>query len=171
MIDVVIVGAGPNGLMLACELALAGVRPLVLERLTGPTDEQRANGLVGQVIRMLDRRGLYERLSGDAGAAAARAALHVRRVPAGPGRPAGQPGLHPAGAAAPDRADARGARRGTGRRDPPGPRGDRADPGRRLRSVASTGPDGPYRSRPASWSAPTVAAAWSASSPASTSPA
>jgi 2-polyprenyl-6-methoxyphenol hydroxylase-like FAD-dependent oxidoreductase len=63
--DVVIAGAGPNGLMLACELALAGVRPLVLERLTGPTDEQRANGLVGQVVRMLDRRGLHERLSGD----------------------------------------------------------------------------------------------------------
>lgn len=63
--DVVIAGAGPNGLMLACELALAGVRPLVLERLTGPTDEQRANGLVGQVVRMLDRRGLYERLSGS----------------------------------------------------------------------------------------------------------
>jgi 2-polyprenyl-6-methoxyphenol hydroxylase-like FAD-dependent oxidoreductase len=62
--DVVIAGAGPNGLMLACELALAGVRPLVLERLTGPTGEQRANGLVGQVVRMLDRRGLYERLNG-----------------------------------------------------------------------------------------------------------
>jgi 2-polyprenyl-6-methoxyphenol hydroxylase-like FAD-dependent oxidoreductase len=63
MIDVVIAGAGPNGLMLACELALAGARPLVLERLTEPSGEQRANGLVGQVVRMLDRRGLYERLT------------------------------------------------------------------------------------------------------------
>ena len=32
--DVVIAGAGPTGLMLACELRLAGVRPVVLERLT-----------------------------------------------------------------------------------------------------------------------------------------
>ncbi|MEU8010000.1 FAD-dependent monooxygenase [Micromonospora parva] len=65
MIDVVIVGAGPNGLMLACELALAGVHPLVLERHAAPTGEARANGLVGQVVRLLDRRGLYARLSGE----------------------------------------------------------------------------------------------------------
>ncbi len=63
--DVVIAGAGPNGLMLACELSLAGVRPVVLERLPAPGTEPRANGLVGQVVRMLDRRGLYERLSGS----------------------------------------------------------------------------------------------------------
>ncbi|WP_326822566.1 FAD-dependent monooxygenase [Streptosporangium sp. NBC_01756] len=62
-VDVVIAGAGPNGLMLACELSLAGVRPVVLERLPGRTEENRANGLVGQVVRMLDRRGLYGRLS------------------------------------------------------------------------------------------------------------
>lgn len=65
--DVVIVGAGPNGLMLACELALGGVRPVVLDRLTAPSTEPRSNGLVGQVVRMVDRRGLYERLAGQAG--------------------------------------------------------------------------------------------------------
>ncbi|MDQ7810363.1 FAD-dependent monooxygenase [Amycolatopsis sp. A133] len=67
MQDVVIAGAGPNGLMLACELALAGIRPLVLERLPEPTTENRANGLVGQVVRLLDRRGLHERLAGPIG--------------------------------------------------------------------------------------------------------
>lgn len=64
VVDVVIAGAGPNGLMVACELSLAGVRPIVLDRLPTISTEPRANGLVGQVVRMLDRRGLHERLSG-----------------------------------------------------------------------------------------------------------
>jgi 2-polyprenyl-6-methoxyphenol hydroxylase-like FAD-dependent oxidoreductase len=64
-VDVVISGAGPNGLMLACELALAGVLPVVLERLPAPSDEPKANGMVGQVIRLLDMRGLYQRLTGS----------------------------------------------------------------------------------------------------------
>ncbi|MFF9646129.1 FAD-dependent monooxygenase [Kitasatospora aureofaciens] len=66
--DVVIVGAGPVGLFLACELALAGVQPVVLDRLPARSGEQKANGLVGQVLRLLDHRGLYESLSGVPGA-------------------------------------------------------------------------------------------------------
>jgi 2-polyprenyl-6-methoxyphenol hydroxylase-like FAD-dependent oxidoreductase len=65
--DVVISGAGPNGLMLACELALAGIRPVVLDKLPGPSPEPKANGLVGQVVRMLDMRGLYQAFTGDDG--------------------------------------------------------------------------------------------------------
>jgi 2-polyprenyl-6-methoxyphenol hydroxylase-like FAD-dependent oxidoreductase len=64
-VSVVISGAGPNGLMVACELALAGVRPVVLERLGEPSDEPKANGMVGQVIRLLDMRGLYQRFTGS----------------------------------------------------------------------------------------------------------
>lgn len=64
---VVIAGAGPNGLMLACELALAGVRPVVLDALPGPSAEPKANGLVGQVVRMLDLRGLYGTFTGEDG--------------------------------------------------------------------------------------------------------
>ncbi|WP_406273626.1 FAD-dependent monooxygenase [Nocardia sp. NBC_00881] len=69
-VDVVISGAGPNGLMLAAELALAGVRPVVLDRLTEPSAEPKANGLVGQVIRLLDLRGLYHEFGGAPGAPA-----------------------------------------------------------------------------------------------------
>ncbi|MEV4803741.1 FAD-dependent monooxygenase [Nonomuraea sp. NPDC049421] len=56
--DVVIAGAGPNGLMLACELALAGVRPVVVERRPERSPEPKANGIVGQVVRLLRLRGL-----------------------------------------------------------------------------------------------------------------
>jgi len=64
--DVVVVGGGPVGLMLACELGLAGVRPVVLERMPARSPETKANGLVGQVVRFLDHRGLYERMGGGA---------------------------------------------------------------------------------------------------------
>src|ERR1700737_164392 len=43
----------------------AGVRPVVLERLPAPSDEPKANGMVGQVIRQLDMRGLYRRFTGS----------------------------------------------------------------------------------------------------------
>lgn len=36
MYDVIVAGGGPTGLFLACELRLAGVRPLVLERRAEP---------------------------------------------------------------------------------------------------------------------------------------
>ncbi|MFJ4186511.1 FAD-dependent monooxygenase [Kitasatospora sp. NPDC089509] len=66
--DVVVAGAGPVGLFLACELALAGVRPVVLDRLPARSGEQKANGLVGQVVRLLDHRGLHQPLGGAPGA-------------------------------------------------------------------------------------------------------
>jgi 2-polyprenyl-6-methoxyphenol hydroxylase-like FAD-dependent oxidoreductase len=62
MEDVIIIGAGPNGLLLACELALAGVRPLVLEREPERPTMPKANGLVGRVVRAMDSRGLLARL-------------------------------------------------------------------------------------------------------------
>jgi 2-polyprenyl-6-methoxyphenol hydroxylase-like FAD-dependent oxidoreductase len=70
--SVVIAGGGPNGLLLACELGLAGVHPIVLERLPERPVLPKANGLVGQVVQSLDYRGLYERFSGS----------HVPPVPA-----------------------------------------------------------------------------------------
>jgi 2-polyprenyl-6-methoxyphenol hydroxylase-like FAD-dependent oxidoreductase len=60
--DVIVVGAGPTGLMLACELRLAGARPLVLEKRVDPSGAPRANGFSGQILRLLDYRGLLERL-------------------------------------------------------------------------------------------------------------
>ena len=60
--DVVIAGAGPTGLMLAGELALAGVDVAVVERR--PDQELagwRAGGLQSRTIEVLDQRGLADR--------------------------------------------------------------------------------------------------------------
>jgi 2-polyprenyl-6-methoxyphenol hydroxylase-like FAD-dependent oxidoreductase len=61
--DVVVVGAGPVGLLLACELRLAGASPVVLDRRAGPADTPKANGVGGLVVRMLDHRGLLDRFA------------------------------------------------------------------------------------------------------------
>jgi len=66
VVEVVIIGAGPNGLMLACELGLAGIRPVVLDPMPGPNPAPRANRIVGQAARILDHRGLYSVLTGTA---------------------------------------------------------------------------------------------------------
>ncbi|MEV0583157.1 FAD-dependent monooxygenase [Nonomuraea sp. NPDC050310] len=63
MEDILIIGAGPVGLLLACELSLTGARPVVLDRRPQPGDTPKANGLGGQIIDVLDHRGLLERLS------------------------------------------------------------------------------------------------------------
>ncbi|MBV8787630.1 MAG: FAD-dependent monooxygenase [Mycobacterium sp.] len=63
MTDVVIVGGGPNGLMLAGELGLAGIKPVVLDPMPGPNSQRRANGVIGQGVRILDHRGLYRLLA------------------------------------------------------------------------------------------------------------
>src|SRR5690242_2863407 len=61
---VLIAGGGPNGLFVACELRLAGVEATVLEQLPERADVMKANGMVGQVVRLLDHRGLHQRIGG-----------------------------------------------------------------------------------------------------------
>ncbi len=64
MYDVIIVGGGPVGVFVACELKLAGVEPLVLERLPEINQWDKAHGLTGQVVHLLDHRGLFKRCAG-----------------------------------------------------------------------------------------------------------
>lgn len=60
MHDVLIAGAGPSGLCIASELALAGVRVKVLERREAVV-QSRAGTILPRVLELLDSRGLAGR--------------------------------------------------------------------------------------------------------------
>ncbi|WP_306338967.1 FAD-dependent monooxygenase, partial [Streptomyces sp. KL118A] len=62
--DVVVVGAGPAGLMLAGELRLGGADVVVLDRREGPTTQSRASTLHARTMEILDARGLLGALGG-----------------------------------------------------------------------------------------------------------
>ncbi|MFD7291891.1 FAD-dependent monooxygenase [Streptomyces sp. NPDC059897] len=62
--SVIVVGAGPAGLMLAGELRLAGVDVVVLERLERPTGQSRGIGFTVRTMEIFDQRGLLPRFGG-----------------------------------------------------------------------------------------------------------
>lgn len=60
--QVVVAGGGPTGLMLAGELALAGIDVAIVERrATQEVTGSRASGLHARTIEVLDQRGIAER--------------------------------------------------------------------------------------------------------------
>jgi rifampicin monooxygenase len=60
--DVVVVGCGPTGAMLAAELRLHGVRVLVLEKETEPASFVRIVSLHIRSLELMAMRGLLDRL-------------------------------------------------------------------------------------------------------------
>jgi len=56
--SVLIAGAGPTGLMLACELRLAGIDVHVVDRLDERSSESRAGGMHPRTLELLDQRGM-----------------------------------------------------------------------------------------------------------------
>ena len=131
MIDVIVAGGGPTGVMLASELRLHGVHVVVLDKEAAPTNVDRSLGLHVRSIEVMDQRGLLDRFL-----------AHGQQYPLG-GSFAGiiKPAPDPAGHRAPvhprhpadrHRSPADRARHRTRRRDPARLRAGRAEPGRRT---------------------------------------
>jgi 2-polyprenyl-6-methoxyphenol hydroxylase-like FAD-dependent oxidoreductase len=59
--DVLVVGAGPTGLMLANQLARRGVRTLLVDRHGGPARETRALGVQARTLEIYAQLGIVER--------------------------------------------------------------------------------------------------------------
>ncbi|WP_076858546.1 FAD-dependent monooxygenase [Bradyrhizobium mercantei] len=83
--DVVIAGAGPVGLMLACELRLAGVSVLVLEQAADPHSPLKRlpfgmRGLSAPTIEALYRRGMLDDIAAPQRAQDGRAAGHFAGI-------------------------------------------------------------------------------------------
>jgi 2-polyprenyl-6-methoxyphenol hydroxylase-like FAD-dependent oxidoreductase len=58
---VLIVGAGPTGLMLANQLARRGVRPLVIDRHSGPAQQTRAMAVHARTLEIYAKLGIADR--------------------------------------------------------------------------------------------------------------
>ncbi|CAL9618523.1 12-dehydrotetracycline 5-monooxygenase_anhydrotetracycline 6-monooxygenase [Streptomyces sp. enrichment culture] len=59
--SVIVVGAGPAGLMLAGELRLAGAEVVIVDRLDGPAGESRGMGFTARTMEVFRQRGLLHR--------------------------------------------------------------------------------------------------------------
>ncbi|MEV7546751.1 SDR family oxidoreductase [Streptomyces sp. NPDC089915] len=86
--QVIVVGAGPVGLLLAGELRLAGTDVVVLDTLTAPTSESRASTLHARTMEVLDSRGLLDPI----GEAPHENAGHFGGIPLDLGLPGPYPG-------------------------------------------------------------------------------
>jgi 2-polyprenyl-6-methoxyphenol hydroxylase-like FAD-dependent oxidoreductase len=60
--DVIVVGAGPVGLVAACELARRGVGVRIIDKLAQPTDQSRAIAVHARSLDMFDRMGIVDEM-------------------------------------------------------------------------------------------------------------
>src|SRR5437879_7096774 len=59
--DVLIVGAGPTGLMLANQLGRRGVRAVIIDRHSGPAQQTRAMAVHARTLEIYSKLGIAER--------------------------------------------------------------------------------------------------------------
>jgi 2-polyprenyl-6-methoxyphenol hydroxylase-like FAD-dependent oxidoreductase len=85
--QVLVVGAGPTGLMLANQLARRGVRPMIIDRHSGPAQQSRAMAVQARTLEIYSKLGISEKAVGQGkiGVAANMWAQgkHTARIPIG----------------------------------------------------------------------------------------
>lgn len=59
--DVLVVGAGPTGLMLANQLARQGVRVMIIDRHSGPAQQTRAMAVHARTLEIYSKMGIVDR--------------------------------------------------------------------------------------------------------------
>ena len=59
--DVLIVGAGPTGLMMAIQLVRRGIRPLIIDKRSGPSVETKALGVQARTMEIYSHLGIADR--------------------------------------------------------------------------------------------------------------
>ncbi|MFB7464843.1 FAD-dependent monooxygenase [Streptomyces sp. NPDC056224] len=94
MTGVLIVGSGPTGLTLACDLTLRGIAVRVLDGRSGPHRESRGKGLTPGSLEVFARLGAAERMSaiGTRGVVLRKYfdGAHIKDTPSGDGLLIGQ---------------------------------------------------------------------------------
>jgi 2-polyprenyl-6-methoxyphenol hydroxylase-like FAD-dependent oxidoreductase len=85
--DVLVVGAGPTGLMLACQLARRGIRVLIIDRHSAPALQTRALGVQARTLEIYAKLGIADRAlelgKPGTGANIWAQGRHMARVPLG----------------------------------------------------------------------------------------
>src|SRR5437868_3601277 len=59
--DVLIVGAGPTGLMLANQLARRGVKPRIIDHHSGPAQQSRAMAVQARTMEIYSKMGIIDK--------------------------------------------------------------------------------------------------------------
>jgi 2-polyprenyl-6-methoxyphenol hydroxylase-like FAD-dependent oxidoreductase len=58
--DVLVIGAGPTGLMFANQLARRGMQALIIDRHSGPTLQTRALGVQARTLEIYSHLGIVD---------------------------------------------------------------------------------------------------------------
>jgi 2-polyprenyl-6-methoxyphenol hydroxylase-like FAD-dependent oxidoreductase len=61
-LPVLIIGAGPTGLLAACQLARFNIPYIIIDKKSGPTKESRALGIQARTMEIFKQMGLIEKI-------------------------------------------------------------------------------------------------------------